>query len=80
MAERPFSEEERRRLAAEGETGYGDSYPMPDCDAVQRAVDSYGRAPEEHRAELRRKIAQRKMELGCDDVHLPSNWRLSRAR
>lgn len=80
MAEREFSPEERRRLEAEGETGYGESYPMPDCDAVRRAVQSYGRAPEEHRAELRRRIVQRKMELGCDDVQIPESWRVSRAR
>lgn len=80
VAERQFSEEERRRLEAEGQTGYGESYPMPDCDAVRRAVESYGRAPEEHRAELRRQIVRRKLELGCEDVELPPTWRLERAR
>lgn len=78
MAEREFAPEERRRLEAEGETGYDDAYPMPDCDAVQRAIEAYGRAPEERRAELRRRIVQRKIELGCEDVELPKTWRLTR--
>lgn len=73
--EREFSREERERLEAEGETGYGTSYPMPDCDAVRRAVDAYGRAPEEHRAELRRAIVRRHIELGCTDA-LPASWEL----
>lgn len=76
MAEQAISEEARRRAEAEGETGYGTSYPMRDCDEVRRAVEAYGRAPAEHRAQLRRRIAQRRMELGCDDVELPSTWRV----
>ena len=74
MAPREFSDDERRRLEAEGDTGYGTSYPMPDCDAVQRAVEAYGRAPIEHRAELRRAIVRRKIELGCDQVDIPESW------
>lgn len=77
MAERTFSEEERRRLQAKGQTGYGTSYPMPDCDAVGRAVESYGRAPEAERAQLRQAIVARKIELGCDDVEIPESWRLA---
>lgn len=79
MAEREFSTARRRKLEAEGETGYGESFPMPDCDAVRRAIQSYGRAPAEHRAQLRRKIAQRKIELGCDE-ELPETWRVRHGR
>lgn len=75
MAERQFSEAEREHLEQQGETGYGESYPMPDCDAVRRAIESYGRAPAEHRAELRRRIAQRNAELGCGHA-LPSTWKV----
>ena len=76
MAERSISEGERESAEAAGHTGYGTSYPMEDCDEVRRAVESYGRAPVEHRPELRRKIVQRKLELGCDDVEIPADWRV----
>lgn len=71
--EREFSEEERHELEEEGDTGYGESYPMPDCDAVKRAVESYGRAPLEKRAELRRAIIRRHGELSCPEP-LPEQW------
>lgn len=74
MAERFVSEEERRRLEGEGDTGYGTSYPMPDCDAVRRAREAYGRAPVKKRAELRRAIIRRHRELGCSE-ELPEEWR-----
>ena len=73
MAEREISPEERRHLEAEGETGYGESFPMGDCDEVRRAVQSYGRAPVGRRAELRRAIVRRHRELGCDHP-LPESW------
>jgi len=73
MAERQFSNNERRRLEEEGETAYGESYPMPDCDAVKRARESYGRAPTEKRAELRKAIIRRHRELGCSEP-LPEEW------
>lgn len=65
MSERNFTEEERARYAAEGHALPDGSYPMPDCDAVGRAIESYGRAPESHRQELARLIIKRNNELGC---------------
>ncbi len=76
MADRTITQEERESSEAAGHTGYGTSYPMDDCDEVRRAVESYGHAPPEHRAELRRKIVQRKLELGCDEVEIPAGWRV----
>ncbi len=67
MAEREFSEEERARLAKAGHALPDGSYPMPDCDAVSRARQSYGRAPEGHRAALRALINRRNKELGCGE-------------
>lgn len=67
MAERDFSEDERKQLAADGHALPDGSYPMPDCDAVRRARESYGRAPEGHRAALRALINRRNRELGCGD-------------
>lgn len=68
MAE--YSEEDRRRLAAEGHALPDGSYPMPDCAAVDDAIHAYGRAPESHRAELRSLIRKRHDELGCNSPHL----------
>lgn len=79
MAEREFSQEERERLAAEGKALPDGSYPIPDCDALHRAIQSYGRAPEEHRPALRRLIVRRKAALGCSGVDIPENWRMVRA-
>lgn len=64
---------ERRNLEAEGDTGYGESFPMGDCDEVARAVESYGRAPVEKRPELRRNIIRRHGELNCTHP-LPESW------
>lgn len=65
MADREFSEEQRHRLAREGKALRDGSFPMPDCDAVRRAIHSYGRAPESHRAALKRLIQKRNEELHC---------------
>lgn len=65
MAEREFSEDERRRLAAAGHALPDGSFPQPDCDAVRRAHQSFGRAPESHRAALRALTNRRNRELSC---------------
>lgn len=65
MAERQFSEEERQRLAAQGLALPDGSYPVPDCDAVRRAHESFGRAPASHRAPLRDLVNGRNAELHC---------------
>jgi len=67
MAEREFSEAERGALAKKGHALRDGSYPMPDCDAVARARQSYGRAPESHRPALVRLINKRNRELGCGE-------------
>lgn len=65
MSEREFSEEERAHYAQEGEALPDGSYPLPDCDAVRRAIGSYGRAPQSHRRDLAVLIRKRNDELGC---------------
>ena len=69
---------ERQEAAAEGDTAYGESYPVRNCEDLHDAIQAYGRAPAEKRAELRRFIVRRKAELGCPDVHLPESWRIVR--
>lgn len=61
-----YSEEERAKLASEGQALPDGSYPMPTCAAVGDAVDAYGRAPESHRKPLARLIYKRNEELGCN--------------
>ena len=65
MASREFSEQERAALARRGHALPDGSYPMPDCDAVRRAHQSYGRAPQSHRAAVRALANKRNRELGC---------------
>jgi hypothetical protein len=65
VAEREFSEAERQALARKGHALPDGSYPMPDCDAVHRAHQAYGRAPAGHRAGLRALANRRNRELGC---------------
>jgi hypothetical protein len=65
MAERQFSETERAELARKGQALPDGSFPMPDCDAVKRVHESYGRAPESHKAEVRALANKRNRELGC---------------
>ncbi len=62
---RQYSEDERSRLAAEGNALPDGSYPMPDCEAVGDAIESYGRAPGSHRHELAALIRRRNGELEC---------------
>lgn len=62
---REFTEEERSEYAENGEALPDGSYPMPDCDGVRRAIDSYGHAPESHREDLAALIERRNEELGC---------------
>jgi hypothetical protein len=65
VAERQFSEEQRAALAREGHALPDGSYPMPDCDAVKRAHEAIGRAPEGHRAAVRALANKRNRELDC---------------
>lgn len=66
MAPREFSFAERQALARKGHALPDGSYPMPDCDAVGRAVRAFGRAPDSHRAQLAALIRKRDAELGCN--------------
>ena len=77
---RMISEGQREQAAAEGDTAYGTSFPIRNCSDLHNAIQAYGRAPAARRAELRRFIARRKLELGCPDVHLPEDWRITRGQ
>lgn len=65
VAEREFTEEERAALAKRGHALPDGSYPMPDCDAVRRAHEAYGRAPDSHKGALGALLRKRNEELAC---------------
>ncbi len=73
-----ISEAQREHLEAEGDTAYGTSYPVRNCEDLRNAIRAYGRAPASERAQLRRFIVRRKVELGCTDVELPEDWHITR--
>lgn len=66
MSGREFTEEERAEYAESGQALPDGSYPMPDCDAVERAIERYPEAPESHREDLAALIHRRIDELDCD--------------
>lgn len=68
---------ERGRLEKKGDTAYGTSYPIRNCEDLKNAIRAYGRAPEGERARLRRFIARRRRELGCSE-ELPETWHAER--
>lgn len=78
MASKEWTEAERRRAQEKGDTAYGTSFPIEDCEDLKDAIQSYGRAPEHERARLRHFIVQRKAELGCPEVEIPENWHIER--
>jgi len=62
---RDYTEAERADLARKGWALPDGSFPMPDCAAIGDAIDSYGRAPETHRGELRALIRRRDGDERC---------------
>ena len=60
-----YSEEERAALARKGHALRDGSYPMKTCADVENARQAYGRAPEDHRAQLTSLINRRNNDLGC---------------
>lgn len=73
MTDRPLTAGERQALAAKGEAMPDGSYPTPDADALERAFEAYGRAPQSERPALRRYLVQRAVALGRTDL-IPDHW------
>lgn len=63
LAPRTFTAKQR----AKAPTAYDDAFPVPDLDALGRAIQSYGRAPDDKRATLKAFLARRARELGASD-------------
>jgi hypothetical protein len=71
LVDRDFSPEERRRMAKSKVAMPDGSYPIPDRDALRRAIAAYGRGG--NKAAVRRHIIKRARALGATDM-LPDGW------
>ena len=66
-----FSDTSREKMAGRGVAMPDGSYPIPDKDALRRAIASYGRASDP--AAVKRHIIKRAKALGATDM-LPEDW------
>ncbi len=73
-AKRDFPPEARENMAEQGEAMPDGSFPIPDKDALRRAVASFGRA--DNPAAVRAHIMRRARALGAEDM-LPEGWEKS---
>lgn len=73
LASRKFSSDKREKLADEGKAMPDGSYPIPDKDALRRAIQSIGRAPEGKRGKVKAHIKKRARALGATDL-IPEDW------
>lgn len=74
LSERDFSEEVREKYSKRGEAMPGGSYPIPDKDALRRAIQAFGRAKPEDRAKVKAHIKAAAKRLNCWDM-LPEAWK-----
>lgn len=72
-AAREFSPEQREGLAEEGMAMPDGSFPIPDKDALRRAVASIGRTKPGKRAAVMAHIKRRAKALGAQDL-IPQSW------
>jgi hypothetical protein len=71
LAPRQFSSETRDKLAKRNVAMPDGSFPIPDKDALRRAIQSIGRAKDP--AAAKRHIVKRAKALGATDM-LPDGW------
>lgn len=72
-AGRTFSAKERTAFAASGVAMPGGRYPIPDRDALDRAIRSFGRTKAAMRAAVKAHIVKRAKALDATDL-LPADW------
>ena len=70
-APREFSDTSREKMAGRGVAMPDGSYPIPDKDALRRAIASFGGA--KNKSATKRHIVKRARALGATDM-LPDNW------
>lgn len=71
-APRTFSAEQRRQMAASGVAMRDGSFPIPDRDALRRAIASFGRGGDD-KAAIKAHIIKRARALKATDM-LPEDW------
>lgn len=74
LAARTFPAKSRSKLASSGSAMSDGSYPIPDKDALRRAIQSFGRAKESDRAKVKAHIMRRARALGAIDM-IPESWK-----
>lgn len=73
LSNREFSTKSRDKYAEEGVAMPDGSFPIPDRDALRRAIASFGRAPASKRDAVKAHIRKRAKALGATDT-LPEGW------
>jgi hypothetical protein len=73
LADRTFNQASRDKMASKGTAMPDGSFPIPDKDALRRAIQSFGRAKASAKAAVKAHIKRRAKALGATDM-LPSDW------
>lgn len=76
IMKRDVSDDERERLAEEGNALPDGSYPIKTKSDLSNAIQAFGRA--KNKAQVKRHIVRRARELGALDM-LPESWEVSKA-
>jgi hypothetical protein len=71
LGKKDYSDDDRKKMAAEGRAMKDGSFPINDKDDLKNAVDSYGRS--KNKAAAKRHIIKRAKALGATDM-LPDGW------
>lgn len=72
LAARKFGQETREKYADSGTAMPDGSFPIPDKDALRRAIQSIGRAKDP--AAAKKHICKRAKALGAESM-LPDDWK-----
>lgn len=72
LSNRTFSTERREKLADKGQAMPDGSFPIPDVDALRRAIQSFGRGKGDKVA-LKAHIKRRARALGHAEM-IPDGW------
>lgn len=73
LSARTFSTEQRERYADKNISLSDGSYPIPDRDALRRAIQSFGRGNGD-KEEIKAHIIKRAKALGAQDM-IPDDWK-----
>lgn len=71
LATREFTESSRKKMAKSGSALPGGGFPIPDIDALKRAIQSIGRA--KNPAAAKAHIKKRAAALGATNL-IPKDW------